>query len=64
MLRQNHHRLDIERMPALDLAENAAQHIDMIQQQTIAVALGAIHGEKIRRTFNFCTSIFGHSILA
>ena len=57
---QNNHGVDLEGTGTLDLAEDLPQKIDVVDQQAIPLALGAIHGKKIGHPWNLYPAILCH----
>lgn len=57
VIRQNDDRVNSERPASLYNAECLPKQIDMVYQQLIAMAFGAIYGEKIGCPFDLCSAL-------
>jgi hypothetical protein len=60
MVRQNHDRVDFERMIVTRLSESFPQTVDMSDELVVIPSLGKIHGKKIFSTADTKTFIGSH----
>ncbi len=60
VLRENDHGIDGKRVIIFYIAGHLAQQVDVINQQVIAMALGAVNREKIGCSGDFYPAVIGH----
>ena len=59
VIRQDHHRIDLEGKPLLRVADRIAKAIDVFDQQA-TFAVDKIDREKVGAAWDECATIVGH----